>query len=608
MQWTGQRARFERTAAASDVICVTGYELSFALKEFGLELPGTGVADEIPRMTTSIRNLVSDLKNQLINLVGLPLGFLSRGTVERSPARLQMLVDGVRDYAIIMLDNSGRVTSWNRGAEHLQMYSQQDVYGVPFAYFFSNAEIAEGKPDSLLNAARRGDSAETEGWQYRKDGSRFLARVVVSALTEANGDSCGYSVVTQDITRQRQIEQELRTAKEKAEVASQAKTTFLANISHEIRNPLGVILGFSELISDPATTTGERREYAGAIARNGRQLITLIDDLLDLSRAEVNRLKVESTTFNLMALLDDIVYNCKAEMAEKKKSVGLEIEFLGTVPTMISSDPVRIKQILVNLIGNSIKFTERGTIRLQVRCTSINERLGKRKLEFIVRDTGIGIPKDQWDRLFVAFSQADSSMTRRFGGTGLGLALSRQLARMMNGDLILTDSEAGQGSEFHAHIEVELSPHTSFNSGFSSERRDDETVPARCRRPSLEDLKVLVVEDNVENQHLITRILTQANAQVTIAGNGREGLEKGATSQFDVILMDIQMPIMDGYSATRRLRQLNCKTPIIAVTAHAFKEEHARCLQAGFNDHISKPIDWNLLLKKINEFTVGSAR
>jgi PAS domain S-box-containing protein len=502
----------------------------------------------------------------------------------------RLLVQGIRDYALFMLDEGGRIKIWNEGAERLQSYSGDEAQSIPFAYFFSNQDIVAGRPRELLNLAKQNGSSEQEAWVYRKDGSKFWAKISASALKDKAGKLCGYAVVTQDTSAQKEAELILQKAKKTAEEANRAKGIFLAKMSHEIRTPLSAILGFSELLGDTNLNSSDRQEFLTNIQRNGAQLQNLINDLLDLSKLEAKRLDIERIPFEISVLLEHIRGFATAEIYNKKKMIDFKTVVESSVPNVISSDPTRIKQILFNIIGNSIKFTEGGSITLTVSAQDSHSRQHQKILRCVVRDTGIGLSQDQQQRLFQPFAQADDSVTRKYGGTGLGLVLSQELARQMGGDLVLVRSELGKGSEFA----VEL--------GFSDQSADLRTNAAgelpRPLTPSgmLKGLQVLVVDDSADNRLLIGHFLTRAGATVVHAVDGQQGVEMALGSPFDVVLMDIQMPILDGIRATQSLRSQGFTRPVIAVTAHAFQDEIDACLKAGCNDHIAKPISSSSLL------------
>lgn len=385
--------------------------------------------------------------------------------------------------------------------------------------------------------------------------------------------------------RQRQYElrdvlAELEISKSEAIAASEAKSSFLANMSHEIRTPLGAILGFSELLTTDGVAPEEKLTYTQTIRRNGQLLSALIDDVLDLAKVESGHLTIERIDVAVRELFSDVISAMQPRAFIKK--VALSLTLAADVPWIVNTDPVRFKQILINVVGNAIKFTAQGEISVSVSSDAS-------VLRILVSDTGIGITESQAQNLFSAFSQADSSITRRFGGTGLGLALSKKLAQALGGDLILKSSEKGRGSQFEISIARGQPLSTELVSSPSG----------TSQIATIKDLRILVVDDSVDNQTLIGHFLRLADASIETASDGIEAIERLGAQSFDVVLMDIQMPRLGGYEAVARLRQSGYRKPIVALTAHAFKEDHDRAIAAGFNDYLTKPIDRARLIETI---------
>jgi PAS domain S-box-containing protein len=386
--------------------------------------------------------------------------------------------------------------------------------------------------------------------------------------------------------------QEAERAKKAAEEANRAKTTFLANMSHEIRTPINALIGFNDLLRDLPPGSPEKEKYHQIIERNSELLLRLIDDILDLSKVESGHLSLEKIPVSLPDLLAEISNALSLLAYEKKIKFNLVSET--TVPETILTDPTRLKQILNNVVGNAIKFTNHGSVLVKVF-----KDWRRNALRFEITDTGPGINPDAKEKLFKAFSQADPSTTRKFGGTGLGLALSKKLARSMGGDLWLEYSEVGKGSQFILEIEGSV-PADKYSHLFSGHTRGS---PPKLDPDQLKGTRVLLVEDSRDNQILVERYLTTRGAQVEKASNGQEAIERATDSGFDIVLMDMQMPVLDGFTATKTLRQKGFTKPIIALTAHAMESDREKCLASGCDDYLTKPIRAATLADLISRHT-----
>lgn len=375
----------------------------------------------------------------------------------------------------------------------------------------------------------------------------------------------------------RDLLHELEISRGAAIEASRAKSDFLANMSHEIRTPLGAILGFAELMMEEGVSDRERQVYMTAVKRNGQILSALIDDILDLSKVEAGRIEIEKLEFSINELISEIVSTLEPQAS--KKSLPLLVEKLPRGSEIAIGDPIRLKQVLVNIVGNAIKFTSHGSVAVRVR---IDEEVdGQRDLHVEVEDTGIGISSRQAAHLFKPFTQGDSSTTRRFGGTGLGLVLAQKLAMAMGGGLNLKWSIPGGGSCFEIMVRLD------------AVKRVEEEPPVKLITPPrlpLENACILLVDDSLDNQLLISQILKLLGADVEIANDGLEGVEKALARTYDIVLMDLQMPRLGGVEATRILREKGYKHPIVALTAHALKEDRQKCLSVGCTDYLTKPI------------------
>ncbi|MCC6580371.1 MAG: response regulator [Phycisphaeraceae bacterium] len=400
--------------------------------------------------------------------------------------------------------------------------------------------------------------------------------------------------------RVQQRTSELQGAVEEAQRANQAKSEFLANMSHELRTPLNSILGFADLIRRGASNREEEhREWGQIIHASGSHLLTLINDILDLSKVDSGRMEIEKIPCNPVEVVAEVISVLRPHATEK--GLTLNVSYATAMPRTIQSDPTRLRQIIMNLVGNAIKFTTTGGIRLEV---SLIQNPATPRLRIKVQDTGIGITDEQMAKLFKPFSQADSSTTRRFGGTGLGLAISKRMTEMMGGSITVL-SEQGKGSTFT--VEIATGPLDGVDMisqpiWESTHRRQAEHLPSASTTLSHKP-SVLVVEDGTTNRKLACLLLRRAGAQTDEAENGKIAVELASANHYDIILMDMQMPVMDGYTAARKLRDAGYRGPIIALTANAMRGDEKKCRDAGCTGYLSKPFDPRKLIATIVQHT-----
>jgi PAS domain S-box-containing protein len=652
-----------------------------------------------------------------------------RHAVYENNESFRLMIEAVKDYAILMLDADGCIASWNLGAERLKGYGKEEIVGQHFSKFYTAEEIAANKPNQVMEIATRLGRAEDQGWRVRKDGTQFFADVVITAVRDSSGqllgfakvtqdvtarkvaerqlyqtssllrtvldsasdmsiiatdsnltikvfnagaerllgytsdeivdrtttlllhdpdeirvcgeelsallgvpiqgaqifqepsmhgrsrewnyvrkDGCrvavdlvvtamhtyegellGYVSVAQDVTQQKKYEESLRRATQNAERANSAKSLFLANMSHEIRTPMNAVIGLTYLL-EQTELNAEQTGFVAQLNVASKSLLAVITDVLDISKIEAGELMISRVAFNPYTLLNELHTIMRAQADLKGITLGLEV--LDDLPAALEGDASRLTQILTNLLSNALKFTERGGVKLCVRSLGIAP--AGIRLSFTVTDTGIGIDPAAQARLFAPFIQADESITRRYGGTGLGLSIINSLTKLMGGTVDFT-STVGAGSEFRVVLEFPLATPESLAAR--------QPVPvSRGERP-LSGVRVLVVDDYDLNLVVTQRILEQAGAVVGVANNGQEAYEKlkRQADLFDVVLMDVQMPIMDGYEATRRIRaDLGLwDLPIIALTAGALSSERQRASAVGMDDFIIKPFDAATLISSV---------
>ncbi|QDU70435.1 ATP-binding protein [Mucisphaera calidilacus] len=413
-----------------------------------------------------------------------------------------------------------------------------------------------------------------------------------------------------EITERTIAEEQMRIARDQAEAASRAKSEFLANMSHEIRTPMTAILGYAELLNNEIDIEHDADQVgriAHTIHNNANHLLSVINDILDMSKIEAGRMSVEMIDTNPVRLLSDVVAIMKPRADDKQ--IQLTSSFISSLPAIIQTDPTRLRQVLINIIGNAIKFTAHGSVDIVASCEAATQTLS-----FSIRDTGIGMTAGQLQQLnsFQAFTQADSSMSRRFGGTGLGLSISNSLARLLGGRIDIASTK-DKGSTFTLTVHTGDLSHAQMIAPDDiltelereNRRRSCENTPTTCD-VSLMNRRVLLAEDGPDNQRLIAHHLRKAGADVTLCDNGLLAVQTIENTPADqhphVILMDMQMPVLDGYQATRRLRASHYAGPILALTAHVMDTDRQKCLDAGCDDYLSKPINAKHLIARCSQW------
>ncbi len=425
-------------------------------------------------------------------------------------------------------------------------------------------------------------------------------------IRDEQGAPAMFGNLITDITERKKTEAELARARDEAESANRAKSDFLANMSHEIRTPMTAILGFSSILME-SLTVSEHYDAAATVKRNGEYLVQIINDILDLSKIEAGKLEVEQVACSPCQVLSDVASLMRVRA--DAKNVALKLTYDGPMPQTIQSDPIRLRQILINLAGNAIKFTEAGEVRLVARL--LDAKSAEPRMQVEVVDSGIGMTEEQVAKLFRPFSQVDTSASRKHGGTGLGLAISKRLASKLGGDITVA-SVAGKGSTFSVTVAtgslagVELLDNPSEVQ--RSTRSDKKPAAAKIEL----DCRVLLAEDGPDNQRLISFLLKKAGAEVALAENGQIACDLALAARdegrpFDVILMDMQMPVLDGYDATAKLRDAGYSGPILALTANAMSTDRDKCLNAGCDDYVKKPIDHQRLLTLVDGYATRQA-
>jgi PAS domain S-box-containing protein len=546
--------------------------------------------DELERLAVSFNGMTDALQK-------------SQGELVEAQEYTQNIIRSLHD-ALVVVDTDGKIQTTNTATLRLLGYVEEELAGKPIDQIFADEETASFSSSGTgpKRFAEIGLIGGSERYYLSKQGEKIPVLFSVSAIKGNEGRTTGFACVAMDITQRKRAEEDLLQAKEEAEAASHAKSQFLANMSHEIRTPMNGVLGMTDLLLSTELTRVQRK-YAEIANNSGKKLLTILNDILDFSKIEAGKLTLENIDFDLVRLVDEVV-NLLSVHA-RNKGLDLSCSMPDRIPRGVRSDPNRLHQILVNLVGNAVKFTEQGGVTIRVH--SLEETEKTCLFRFEVSDTGIGIHHDQQQGIFDSFSQGDGTAARKHGGTGLGLSISKQLVEMMGGKIGVI-SDIGKGSTFWFTIPLEKS---AADVSLQETRVHDETG----EKGKLNG-HILLAEDNPVNQEVTESMLKGLGIEATIVKNGREALEALSKIRFDAVLMDCQMPEMDGYEATRKLREWEAKenhpgfpdprTPIVALTAHAMQGDREDCLAAGMDDYLTKPFSATDLERVLRRWLKGT--
>ena len=574
--------------AALALLRATGLDIPFILvsgtvgEETAVEAMKAGANDYL--FKGNLKRLVPAVQRELREAD-------ERRAARHSEGRYRTLFEYAPD-GILIADAKSNYLDANPSICRMLGYTHDELVGLEASDIVAEAEvpyIAQALDVIYAKADYRRE------WQFKhKDGSFIAAEVLAAIMPDGN-----LMAMVRDITEHKRVDGELAKARDAAEAANHAKSEFLANMSHEIRTPMSAIIGFADMMLQNNPNGPDHVECAKAIRRNGGHLLELINEILDLSKIDAGQMATDRVRCDLPQLLAEVAQLMRSRATER--SLKFKVSFSGSIPRYVCTDPLRLRQILVNLLGNAIKFTTNGSVELRICCDKTAQTSA---LWINVRDTGIGMNTEQLGRIFEPFTQGEQSTTRKFGGTGLGLTISRRLARLLGGDISVT-SEEGAGSDFGFWIDGGPLDDVDMLADLTEAKlpeivTDDPAaeIPIRGR--------ILLVEDGRDNQRLFSTHLQMAGAEVKIAENGKVAVDLFDTEAFDLILMDMQMPVMDGYSAVKELRRRGITVPIIALTAYAMSEDRAKCMGIGCTDYLTKPVDRQVLLQTIG-FYLGQS-
>jgi len=548
-------------------ICKLIFEI--ANGNFDYQLERTENDDEFDAIIAGINMLKEELKTSTVSI-----------------EYMNSMYEGIVDLFFVV-DQRFNVSTINEVVTRSLGFKEDEIIGRPFFSLANESISAVVSINSALDMDKHISNVEL--YLKTADGHVLPTSCSISQLYDSRKQRNGILIIAKDITQQKLAEEELRRSKERAEAANEAKSRFLANMSHEIRTPLNGILGLTEIVKTE-TTNEIHKEYLSLILESGQNLARLINDILDLSKIESGKLSLEKIEFNFAETIISNLHPYKYLAEQKGLSLNYHID--NSIPKNVVGDPTRVNQIVVNLVGNALKFTETGTI--DVNFTVLKFESDTVIIQGAVKDTGIGIPEEKLKTIFKTFTQADDSVTRKYGGTGLGLTIVENLAKEMEGD-IRVESVVGGGSSFIFTIKLHVAQRTPSPGGADPEKTDS---TLKLRKP----IRVMVVDDNAINLLVAKKMLRKMGAVVTVAENGQIAVDKAGKDDFDFVFMDIQMPVLDGYNATIALRSNNFTKPIVALSANAYSNHIKRSLECGMNSHIQKPFSEKQLFQAINEF------
>ncbi|KAH1392357.1 hypothetical protein KXV31_009779 [Aspergillus fumigatus] len=496
----------------------------------------------------------------------------------------KILVDTIRDYAIFMLDARGNIVTWNSGAAIIKGYKADEIIGRHFSVFYGPEDRLADKPGKELELCLRDGKVEDEGWRYRQDGLRFWANVMITPIFSF-GRHVGFVKITRDLTERKAAEARMVAAFEES---SKMKSDFLANMSHEIRTPMnGMHLALTMLGSTELDT--QQREYTSIIEDSMSILLQVINDVLDYSKLSSGTFSLNTDVLSVENIVGAVVRNCKALNPAVEISCSMPPGF----PKLLRGDPLRYRQVIQNLVGNAMKFTEKGHVKVTHRFAVEEHDANRYIITTEVTDTGIGVPEDAINTLFTPFTRFADSATKRYQGTGLGLSICKSLAELMDGSVGYKPNPEGKGSCFWLNVRMQAVDIPAPSKDTPAATAENTYEPIEEVKEIAPHMHILLVEDNMVNQIVMLKLLKSLGFErVDTAWDGADAVRqvKQTPLSYNVILMDINMPVMNGLEATTKIREVNSEVPIIALTGNALKGDAETYLARGMNDYVAKPV------------------
>ena len=604
------------TPEAEKLFSLIKSDIGRPLPDIRSKIKNGDLESKIKEVVSSLQTYSADIKNEFDHwykmqirpfrtsdnkIEGAVLTFLDIHAMKKGLEQAQRLANVVNSShdAIILYEFDGKICDWNRGAELMYGYSKNDALKMSIFDITPEASIKNIR-DNISKLSKGKQTSSYETTRITKNGKLLDIWLTTTILRDEEGAPKEIASIERDITDKKRIAK-LQLEKKESDMARAAKGQFLAIISHELRTPLSAIIGFSDLLVSSDVSEEEKRDFASRILRNGKNLKNLVDDILDLSKIEAGKLNIEKIEFSLLEELSGLLDTFKSQASSK--GLLLDFSIKGKFPMAVVSDPTRIVQIVSNIVGNAVKFTSKGKIKVEAEVIKRKNYSGKYLLEVKVKDTGCGISKENQNKLFLPFTQVSDSIARLYGGTGLGLELSRKLANALGGNVLLVDSKLGEGSVFLIQILLDKVVYSNKNQNEQNHTPDmsqenwEELYKSNCN-----GARILIVEDNEELSFVLSKFLELNNAITIPVSSGEEALKKVFSEDYDLIFMDIELPKVSGLEILKQIRNKGLKVPVVAISARSTKKDSEILLQSGCDEYISKPFVFKQIANVLEKY------